>query len=133
MKRTEQDRLLNELLAGEELDSFRRTSLERGLAAIRRQQRRRSAVRWSVGVALPLALAVGVFLGAPRGPRSRGTPAAASVRAEVPSPKPETAGVSRITDDELLALFPDRPVALIGKPGVQQLVFLDARPPRGEP
>jgi hypothetical protein len=33
--------------------------------------------------------------------------------------------VKLITDDELLALFPDRPVALIGKPGQQQLVFLD--------
>jgi hypothetical protein len=33
--------------------------------------------------------------------------------------------VKLINDDELLALFPDRPVALIGKPGQQQLVFLD--------
>ncbi|HHY86181.1 MAG TPA: hypothetical protein GYA07_11730 [Verrucomicrobia bacterium] len=30
-----------------------------------------------------------------------------------------------INDDELLALFPNRPVALIGEPGKQRLVFLD--------
>jgi len=33
--------------------------------------------------------------------------------------------VKFISADELLALFPNRPVALIGKPGSQQLVFLD--------
>jgi hypothetical protein len=30
-----------------------------------------------------------------------------------------------ISDDELLSLFPGRPVALIGAPGQQQFVFLD--------
>lgn len=33
-----------------------------------------------------------------------------------------------INDEELFALFPDRPMALIGEPGQQQLVFLDNRP-----
>jgi len=33
--------------------------------------------------------------------------------------------VQFINDDELLALFPNRPVALIGEPGKQRLVFLD--------
>jgi hypothetical protein len=33
--------------------------------------------------------------------------------------------VKFINDEELLALFPGRPLALVGKPGEQQLVFLD--------
>ena len=40
-------------------------------------------------------------------------------------PPADTVKVKFITDEELLALFPDRPVALIGRPGHQQLVFLD--------
>ena len=32
--------------------------------------------------------------------------------------------VKIISDEELFALFPNRPLALVGKPGHQQLVFL---------
>ena len=38
---------------------------------------------------------------------------------------PEESGVKMISDEELFALFPGRSLALIGKPGHQQLVFLD--------
>ena len=39
---------------------------------------------------------------------------------------PLTPAVKTITDDELFALFPGRSMALIGKPGHQELVFLDS-------
>ena len=35
--------------------------------------------------------------------------------------------IKLITDEELFALFPGRSVALIGKPGHQQLVFLNTQ------
>ena len=41
MKRSEQDQLLKEILAGDDLSDFRQASLEQGLVAIRRQSRRR--------------------------------------------------------------------------------------------
>ena len=43
MKRSEEDRLLLEILAGEELADFRQSSLEEGLVTIRRQHRRKHA------------------------------------------------------------------------------------------
>jgi hypothetical protein len=39
--------------------------------------------------------------------------------------KPKIGEIKLITDEELFALFPGRSVALIGKPGHQQLVFLN--------
>ncbi len=33
-----------------------------------------------------------------------------------------------VSDEELLAMFPDRPVALVGPPENRQFVFLDERP-----
>jgi hypothetical protein len=35
------------------------------------------------------------------------------------------APIKVISDEDLLALFPDRSMALLGPPGQQQLVFLD--------
>jgi hypothetical protein len=36
--------------------------------------------------------------------------------------------VEYITTEQLFALFPNRPMALVGKPGHQQLIFLDDHP-----
>ena len=36
--------------------------------------------------------------------------------------------VEYITADQLFALFPNRQIALVGKPGHQQLIFLDDHP-----
>jgi hypothetical protein len=83
------------------------------------------------GVALalcPLILALAFWL-------SR-TPPLQEVRVIAPPKGPEpkravtenrpAATVKRISDEELLALFPGRSLALIGPPGHQELVFLDA-------
>jgi DNA-binding XRE family transcriptional regulator len=38
---------------------------------------------------------------------------------------PEKSDPKMLSDEELFALFPGRSLALVGKPGYQQLVFLD--------
>ncbi len=131
MKHPEHDRLLNEIVTGEELADFREASLQRALTAIRQQRRRQRFVRLGALAGVPIAVALGiVFSRSPRTPVQEIAPSNASPVA-VSSAPPRTAPVKLINDDELLALFPDRPVALIGKPGQQQLVFLDQPAKRG--
>ncbi len=112
--------LLGEIMTGEELDQFRRESLERGLDSIRRIRRRRRAVRACM-LALPLLAALGIF--AVREARLNADRLAASQPAPVAS---DSQGVKIIDEQELFALFPNRPIALIGKPGHEQIYFLDA-------
>jgi hypothetical protein len=117
MKHTEHDQLLNDVLQREELSAFRQASLERTLASIRRQRQQRRIVRACALACLPLLVTLGIVL---LGPMSQ--PPLKPTDAPRPT---ETARVKFITDEELFALFPGRPMALIGKPGHQQLVFLD--------
>ena len=127
MNRSEQDRLLQEILAGDDLTAFRQASLGQGLTLVRRLRHRRRAVRLCAVVCLPSLLVSGILfrlspqVAKPTGPSST---AAASVGPASPARNPP---VKFITDEELFALFPNRPVALLGKPGQQQLVFLDNR------
>ena len=131
MKHPEHDRLLNEIVTGEELADFREASLQHALDAIRQQRRRQRFVRLCALAAVPIVVAFGIVIGrSPKTPvreiaGSNASPVAVS------SAPPRSAPVKFINDDELLALFPDRPVALIGKPGQQQLVFLDEPAKRG--
>lgn len=129
MKTPESDRLLKEILAGEELADFRQASLEHGLASLRRQRQRQRAAQVCVLAVLALGCGAAIVFSRSRdlGTRqlawSNATPAmSASLRVRTPE-------VRYISDDELLALFPDRVVALIGKPGQQRLVFLDEPAP----
>ena len=125
MKHPEHDRLLNEIVTGEELADFREASLQHALTAIRQQRRRQRSLRLGALAGVPIVVAFGiVFSRSPKTPVQEIAPSNASPVA-VSSAPPRTAPVKLINDDELLALFPDRPVALIGKPGQQQLVFLD--------
>jgi hypothetical protein len=112
MKRSDQDRLLEEAFAGESVERLRAASLAGALSALRARRRRRACVS---GAAASFALAVAVFVSI----RHR-TPE----EAVVPPPAPKTNAVRIISDEQLLALFPDRSVALIGRPGEQRLVFL---------
>ncbi|HXP58972.1 MAG TPA: hypothetical protein VN829_00705 [Dongiaceae bacterium] len=129
MKRHEADRLLSELLAGDALSDFRRSSLEEGLALIRRRRRARRAGRWCVLALLPLAFGAGVLLSWPA--RVRPVSVADSHAARVPGQSAGAGSVRIINDEELMALFAGRPLALVGRPGHQQLLFLDqpAAPP----
>ena len=112
MKRSDQDRLLGEVLADENVERLRAASLAGALNALRSRRRRRAYVS---GAAASFALAVVVFVSI----RHR-TPE----ETIVPPPEPKTNAVKIISDEQLLALFPDRSVALIGRPGEQRLVFL---------
>lgn len=130
MKPHEPDPLLKEILAGDELTDFRLASLEHGLNVMRRQQRRRRGVRVGALLMLPLLFTFAIL--------SRRTPEASNrqiastnpTTAALPTPPADGRDTKFITDEELFALFPNRPLALVGKPGQQQLVFLD-QPAKG--
>lgn len=126
------DPLLDELLSGEELARCRAGSLERMLESARRRRRRRRTRNLVAWTALPALLALTLSLrhASTPGPTRSASPAlpATTLAAEAPRPEPASPGkapVRFISDDELLGLFPGRPVALVGAPGRQLLVFLD--------
>lgn len=125
MKRADSDQLLNELFPGDDLATLRRTTLERWLAGARLRRRRRRMRQACALTGLVLAAILGLIFTAnlsDRKPRTlAGLPPAAK------SPVSEgNESVKMLTDEELFALFPNRPLALIGKPGQQQLVLLDS-------
>ncbi len=112
---TDRKRLLAEILS--ETGDFRATSLEKALSQARRAraQRRMTLVIASVAI---VSASVALLFSAHRtaGP----APLSSSVTAAAPAPE-----VRIINDEELLNLFPDRAVALVGPPSHRQLVFLD--------
>lgn len=127
MKRQEQDQLLKELLTDDEMSAFRQASLEGGIAFVRRKRRRQRAVRLSALACAVLLCASGILLNRVIDRADRQIAGSGSPAIQSPSSPPEAAAVKFISDEELFALFPDRAMALIGKPGQQQVVFLDAR------
>jgi len=127
MKHSDQELLLKEILAGNELSSFRQTSVERGLAALHRRSNQRSVLRIAALAALPLLTALALLLHSSASNARRRTLASKSASDVAPSRPREIAKVRFISDEELFALFPDRSMALIGKPGEQELVFLDRK------
>ena len=114
MKRSEQDRLLREILADETLEQRRAATLAGMLGDLRRRKRRRALATSGIAT-LMIGLSIAVV--------AQRRLAAPPEREIVPPPRPT---VARISDEQLLALFADRSVALVGRPGEQQLVFLDA-------
>ncbi len=125
MTPSEKEQLLREILGDDTLANLRQASLERWISALNQRRRNRT-----LGAGLLATLAVSASLAILLHSKTRSVarvqitasndapPTAAS------SPEP-TPRVKFISDEELLALFPNRSVALIGKPGSQQLVFLD--------
>ena len=124
MNDQEQDHLLNELLAGEEVSNFRQASLARAKASIRSRNRRRRAVRIGALAMLPV-LGATLLIISRQSSRIAVKPAEEPRPAVVVQARPEPASVPVISDEELFALFPGRQMALIGPPGHQELVFLD--------
>jgi len=120
MKHDNRDELLDELLAGKELEDFRQASLQRGLALIRRRRRDREFGRIAAMVILPVLLALVLWT------NHSIVQIPQSTFVSGHRPKAVESKVRLINDDELLALFPNRARAIIGSPGHQQLVFLDA-------
>lgn len=118
MKDEEQNQLLGDIFGDDALAQLRQASLARGLNTMRRRRQRAMAARVTLMI-LPALLAMMVLN--PRLQPRRPSPAPPPMAlASKPAPK-----VEYITADELFALFPNRPMALVGKPGHQKLVFLD--------
>ncbi len=130
MKHSRADRLLKQILAGDDLADFRRASLEHGLASIRRQRHRQRIIGLCAFASVALLFALGILLNRKPGHPEMQTASSPPPVTHARSPQTQSSDVKFITDEELFALFPNRPMALIGKPGHQQLVFLDNRPRR---
>ncbi len=124
MNHNDQDRLLTEVLTDEVLQACRLATLECGLAGMRRHRRHRRAVKVCSVVGLVIIGAVAAVCALKLADRV--DPTMAGRLAAPPNLASDSnSNLKVITDEELFALFPDRPLALVGKPGHQQLVFLD--------
>jgi hypothetical protein len=124
MKNSDENPLLKEILTDENLSALRHASLKQGLDAIRRQRRMRRAMHAGMFVLIPTLLIFTL-----RKPMSNSASTTSSPR--VPDTTstaitPTESGIKVISDEELFALFPGHSLALIGKPGQQELVVLDA-------
>lgn len=125
MRTSDKNQLLNEVLGGDELDAFREATLASGLDALRRRTRRRRQFQGAAIMASLLVLMLHEHFRPARPAPSKSDPA--------PPPLVEAGEVKYITEKELFALFPNRPVALIGEPGHQQFLLLDELGPnRGQ-
>lgn len=111
MTQQEKEQVLEEVFEGEDAAGLRDATLSAGLRALRSKRRKRRAAYLTLGV-LPLAILLHPF--------HEQKPVIAQTSPASAAPK-----VEEITTEQLFALFPNRPMALIGKPGDQQLVFLD--------
>jgi|ERR1044071_2819799 hypothetical protein len=125
MTSNDKDDFLDDLLTGEELSDFRRASLDRGIAQLRVRRKRHQITLRAAIAGVPLLL---LALAVTQISKSTG-PTSTSDNWLKPSPPVQLVHqeIKWITDDELFALFNGRPMALVGKPGEQQLVFLDQR------
>lgn len=145
MKADPKHRLLDEILSDDPLDQIRAASLQDGLQVVLRRRRVRRIARTSgwIGMLVTLAVAIpALFRSQPvhdhvAQPTVSETIAIAQMALEPPAESAADTGVTFLTDEQLLAMFPGRPVALIGPAGDQRLVFPDepvsaqpALPPR---
>lgn len=124
MKNSDENPLLKEILADENLSALREASLKQGLNAMRRHRRIRRVMHAGMFVLIPTLLIFTLrkpnpqSVGQTSDPRAQEMPPAAIASGD--------SGIKVISDEELFALFPGRSLALIGKPGHQELVDLDA-------
>jgi len=117
MKRSEQDRIWEEIFTDESLEAARASSLSAGLAIVGARRRRPRLVAFG-GTAL-IAATAALCLARYRPVRTR-VVAAATVPLVVPAHRD---AVAFINDDQLLALFANREAALTGATGSQRLIL----------
>jgi len=119
MKSRETDRILREVLATDATDRLRSASLEQGLSLIRRRRQVRTIVR-ACAVVCVLLLPIAILM------TSHFPGTVAPVLTSGPPAQPGSSPrLERITDAELLALFPGQTIALVGAPGEQRLMVAD--------
>lgn len=123
------DAMLNEILADERMAELRLFSLSDALGEMRQARRRRRQC-YAVIVGLPLVLSAALLVFKAGQNKTESNKAVVSAPRPVARVSPKEADTHTLSDEELFALFPGRRMALIGKPGRQELVFLDARDPR---
>ena len=118
------DELLHEVFSETLPPAFREASLNRALASVRRQRTGRRVLRGTLALTVVVAV-VAWFGSAHRNPN--GSPGRSPVASAPPPPVQTVPGtkIRVVGDDELLSMFPDRPVALVGPPEHRQFVFLD--------
>lgn len=128
MKHREPDDFLKEILADEALDTLRENSLAGGLATLRTKRRVRT-VRTALAAGIPLLVLTALVLRTAPKPLPAIESARIATVTNLPNIKiyPATAAkdptpIPTISDDELLALFKDQSVGLLGTPGQQRLM-----------
>jgi hypothetical protein len=129
MKDPEQDLLLNEILACEDLENLRRASLKQGLTVVRRKRRaRKAALACLVGFAVIAPVMLLVYKRPVRSAVTGNRPGTTVAQLAVPPLQHQP--IERIGDEELLALFPNQSVALLGAPGHRRLLVFASSPPQ---
>lgn len=132
-RRSEHDELWSDLLSENAPAAFREASLDRTLAAVRRHQRRRRLCGLAAITAAPCFLLLGVILW--QAHETLRSTASSGPIAQATGVVPGT-HIQVITDEELFAMFPDRPAALLGSANDRHFVLLDEVPkptPRASP
>ena len=125
MKERPEDQLLSELFGG--TDSFRTASLETTLSSLRRHRRAKLAARSVLAVALLAAASSFLLTQSNQTETQPQLTIRTSAQPIAAKPVPIIPGttIRELSDDELLAAFPNRPVAIIGSQEERQLVLLD--------
>ena len=121
--------LLKGILHSDGLDDFRQASLECGLNVIRQRRRRRAIAKTCAVVALPVFTALVALWNHDLTWSRNGSISSSPARAAA-SNSSSNVELTIINDEQLFALFPNHALALVGKPGHQQLVFLDQLEPQ---
>jgi hypothetical protein len=127
--RSEEQDLVADTMSQGVADDFRAASLERTLAFVRNQRRTRRRIRAAVAFAGLMALTATAIWwhGGGREVAPKATPPRLAALASTSPTVPGTT-IRILSDEQLLGMFPGRPVALMGPPDHRQLVFLDERP-----
>jgi len=130
MNHRDHEKLLKEILPPEDISEFRNSSLEFALSGLHREHRRRRLVRLSSAAVVLLFLFVSILLKSSK-PTQIEHASIQPIAQPAPA-NPASSHVDFINDDQLLAIISsitNRPVALVGKPGDQRLVFLSESEP----
>jgi len=125
MRPPNENPLLREILTDEKFAEVRRASLDGSLALIRRRRRVAQALQLSVLVLVSALAITTVLLRQPKQSIVASNQTNPIVAPSKDQPESEPS-VKTISDEELFALFPGRAVALIGTPGHQEFVVLNA-------
>lgn len=120
--RNERDELLDEVLS--QNNELRANTLDRGLKQLRRRQVSRRRTQIFSGIMAVLFLAVLISRNWPDGRVTVASgPAQPGGRVSLGTIKGTP--IQMISDEELLEVFKDRPVALVGRSGRRELLILD--------